>query len=119
MSAPSWATVPKSDLGRALQALGSSARHWLKLLRAVKTVAGGAVVAFFSGSALLQLDKALPGFVRSLTPRRGSAAFAASLLPTDITAIRRLALCLLLLGLGAAAWGFIGLCHWFLDRRNS
>jgi hypothetical protein len=115
-----WATVAKTDLGRALQTLGSTVLHWLKLLQALVIVSMGAMTAFVGGWALLQFDKALPGAIRQfcLGYAHGSGvAGACPLLPYDVATIRNIALGLLLAGLLWAAWGFCQLCHWFLDRR--
>lgn len=115
-----WSTVPKTDLGRVLQAAGAAVLGWLRLAQGVAGVAVGAVVAGGAGYVLMEQDRTLPRLVRQfvgLWAGRYSVPLAA-LLPSDTGAIRTLSMALFLVGLVAAGWGALVLCIWFLERRE-
>ena len=112
-----WSHVATSDLGRAFQDIGRFIRHWLKWLCGVVTVSIGTVTAAFAGWLSLQFDRVLPGLLRHLCLGLAGDFGGACLLPVAVATIRTFALALLLAGLLLAAFGFVQLCSWHLDRR--
>lgn len=116
-----WSTVPQSDLGHAVQVIGAAVRPWVELPRCLLRVVAGVGFSVAGGVALLEPDRSLPRLARQFVFRCAPGGYGGALaafVPADVPTIRGLALALLLAGLVLAAIGFLGLCNWFLDRKE-
>jgi hypothetical protein len=112
-----WSSVPKTNLGAALQRFGVVALHWLKLLPSVALLAAGAALAVGGGGVLIKPDETLLQFLRQAAGAVAPVDLA--WLVPSVAVVRGVALELLLAGLVVAGFGFLEICLWFVNGGSA